>query len=56
MTADTAIRVPTATAPGQPSWTSRSIQPLWAEGTGHWVSSRISRAGMESTPQKALKP
>ena len=51
-----AIRAPTATAPGQPSWTRRSIQPLWAEGTGHWVWMRISRAGIESTPQKALNP
>ena len=44
---------PTLNAPGQPSWTSRSIQPLCADGTGHWVSARIHMAGMESRPQKA---
>ena len=50
-----AISVPTRNAPGQPSCTSRSIQPLWALGTGHWVSLRTQSAGTDSPsrPQKA---
>ena len=50
-----AIRPPTRIAPGQPSCTSRSIQPLWALGTGHWVSLRTQSAGTDSPsrPQKA---
>jgi hypothetical protein len=50
---NTAANRPT---PIQPTWTSRSIQPLWAVGTLQWVCLRTIIAGTEVLPQKAAKP